>query len=97
MEWCVRFLRSSYFNNLPIPQIRNQLGAELLTGNQPIAPSNPMDLELLSVAVPVAHYVLADRKMSERIKRLAIDKAWHAEIYSMSDIDGLFERLERLR
>jgi hypothetical protein len=35
--------------------------------------------------------------MYDRIKRLGIHKEWGTEVYSMSDIDGLFERLERLR
>lgn len=91
------FFCSSYFNNLPIARIHAQLGADLLTGNQPILSGDMMDVELLSVALPVAHYVLADWKMCERIKRLGIDKDWNTEVYSMSGIDALFERLERLR
>jgi hypothetical protein len=88
---------SDYFNNLPTPRIGNQLGADLLTGNQTILSGDVMDVGLLSVAIPACHYVLTDRRMSDRIRRLGIDKDWHTEVYSMSDIDGLFERLERLR
>ena len=91
------FFCSSYFNYLPVPRIHGQLGADLLTGNQPILSGDPMDVELLSVAVPVSHFVLTDRRMSERLKRLGIDQEWRTEVYSMSDIDTLFERLERLR
>jgi hypothetical protein len=88
---------SSHFNNLPIVRIRCQLGADLLTGNQPILSGDVMDVELLSVAIPVAHYVLTDRRMSNRIARLGIDREWNTEIYSISDAEGLFERLEGLR
>ncbi len=56
-----------------------------------------MDVELLSAAIPVSHYVLTDKKMSDRIKRLRIDNDWNTEVYSMSEIDGLFERLVRLQ
>ena len=73
------------------------MGADLLTGTQPILPGDMMDVELLSVAIPVAYYVLADRKMAERIKRLGIDREWNTEVYSMADIDALFEPLEVLR
>jgi hypothetical protein len=38
------FFCSSYFSNLPIARIRNQLGTELLTRNQPIRPSDPFPL-----------------------------------------------------
>jgi hypothetical protein len=53
-----------------------------------------MDVELLSVAIPVSHYVPTDKRMSERIKRLGIDKEWGNEVYSMSDVDGFFGKLE---
>ncbi len=91
------FFCSRYFNNLPVARIHAQLGADLLTGNQPILPGDMMDVELMGVAIPVAHWVLTDKKMSERIKRLGVDAEWHTEVYSMAEIDQLFDRLERLR
>jgi hypothetical protein len=97
LEGIHKYFCSSYFNNLPVPRIRAQLGADLLTGNQPILPGDMMDVELLSIAIPVAQFVLTDKKMSDRIKRHRIDTDWGSEVYSMSDIDGLFERLETLR
>jgi len=92
-----RYFCSSYFNELPVARIREQLGADLLTGNQPILTGDMMDVELLSVAIPVSHFVLTDKRMSERIKRRGIDKDWGTEVYSMADIDGLFGKLEALR
>lgn len=92
-----KFFCSSYFNNLPIARIHAQMGADLLTGNQAILSGDMMDVELLSVAVPVSHFVLTDKKMADRIKRLGIDKDWKTEVFSMSEINGLFERLEALR
>jgi hypothetical protein len=92
-----KFFCSSYFNNLPIARIHAQMVADLLTGNQAILSGDMMDVELLSVAVPVSHFVLTDKKMAVRIKRLGIDKDWNTEVFSMSEIDGLFERLEALR
>jgi hypothetical protein len=91
------FFCSDYFNNLPIVRIRCQLAADLLTGGQPISSGDAMDVELLSVAVPISQYVLTDRRMTERIRRLGIDKEWGTEVYSMSDIDVLFGKLEALR
>jgi hypothetical protein len=91
------FFCSPYFNELPLPYIACRLGAELLTGNEPIATGDSKDIDLLSVALPVAHYVLTDRRMEQRIKKLGLDEMFHAEVFSMSTVDGLFGRLERLR
>ena len=54
-------------------------------------------LRWVSVAIPACHFVVTDRRQCDRIKRRGIDKEWGTEVYSMSDIDGLFERLETLR
>ncbi len=97
LEGLHTYFCSDYFNNLPTPRIGNQLGADLLTGNQTILSGDVMDVGLLSVAVPACHYVLTDRRMSDRIRRRGIDKEWGTEVYSMSDIDGLFEHLEGSR
>jgi len=92
-----KFFRSPYFGELPLPYISCRIGAELLTGNEPIAPSDSMDVELLSVALPAAHYVLTDRRMELRIKKLHLDEICRTEVYSMATIDGLFRQLEKLR
>lgn len=97
LEGVHRFFCSSYFNNLPVARIREQLCADLLTGNQPVLSGDMMDVELLSIAIPVSHFVLTDKKMADRIKRRGIDIDWGAEVYSMSDIDILFKKLEALR
>jgi len=47
-----KFFCSPYFSELPLPFIGCRLNAELLTGNEPIAPSDPMDVGLLEVALP---------------------------------------------
>lgn len=92
-----KFFRSTHFTELPLPFISCRLGADLLTGNEPIAASDPMDVELLSVALPVAHYVLTDRRMEQRIKELSLDKYCGTAVYSMPTIDGLFAQLEGLK
>lgn len=91
------FFCSSYFHNLPTPRIRQQLGADLLTGNQTILSGDMMDVEMLSVAIPVAHFVLTDKKMADRIRRRGIHEEWGTGVYSLSEISGLFEKLEALR
>jgi hypothetical protein len=97
LEGLQNYFCSDYYNNLPTPKIGNQLGADLLTGNAVIQSSDVMDVGLLSVAIPACHFVVTDRRQCDRVKRRGIDKEWGTEVYSMSDIDGLFERLEKLR
>ena len=92
-----KFFCSTHFSELPLPFISCRLNANLLTGNEPVAPGDPMDVELLSVALPVAHFVLADRRMELRIKQLGLGRKCGTGVYSMSTIDGLFAELERLK
>lgn len=55
-----------------------------------------MDVELLSVAIPVSHYVVTDKRMEQRVKRLGLDLRWGTKVYSMSSIENLFVELEQL-
>ena len=52
-----------------------------------------MDTELLSVAIPIIHFVLADRTMEVRIKRRKIDEEWNTRVFSMKTVDDLFHCL----
>jgi hypothetical protein len=56
-----------------------------------------MDIELLEVGLPVSHFVLTDRRMELRIKRLGLDTKCGTQVYSMATIGGLFDRLEKLK
>jgi hypothetical protein len=91
------FFHSAHFAELPSPFASCRLNAELLTGNEPIVPGDEMDVALLSVALAVSHYVVADKRMSLRIKKLGLDSKYDAQVFSMSTIDDLFVQLERLK
>lgn len=91
------FLTSEYVKSLPIVKISSQLYADLVTGNQPILSGDSMDVELLSMAVPLAQFVLTDKKMENRIKRLGIDVEWNTKVFSMSTVEGLFIELAALQ
>lgn len=90
------FLVSDYFCELPAVKISSQLHAKLVTDDRPIEPGDSMDVEHLSLAIPLAHFVLADRKMVKRIEELGIDKEWNAKVFSESTIESLFAELERI-
>ncbi len=90
------FICSDYYHRLPVNRIGRQLGAELLTSEQPILSGDSMDVEMLSVALPIAHFVLTDKKMETRLKKLHIDSDHKTRVFSMSSVDGLFSELEEL-
>ena len=96
IEGLFDFLRSYHIAALPIWNVKAKLSADLMTRTEPISSSDPMDVELLSIAVPVAHFVLADRNMEMRVKRLGIDQEWGTQVFSMRSIDSLFAELEHL-
>lgn len=91
------FLISDYTTSLPIIEIGAQLFADLVTRNQPIISGDSTDVEQLSGAIPLAQFVLTDRKMENRVKRLRIDQKWGTKVFSMSTVDGLFAELAALQ
>jgi len=90
------FFVSDYFYELPATKISSQLYATLVTDNRPIEHGDSMDVKHLSLAIPMAHFVLTDRKMANRIADLGIDEEWNALVFSESSIESLFEKLEEI-
>jgi hypothetical protein len=90
------FFISDYFYGLPVTKISSQLNAKLVTDNRPIEHGDSMDVTHLSLAIPIAHFVLTDRKMANRITELGIDKEWNASVFSESTIEDLFAELEKI-
>ena len=86
------FFCSRYFNNLPITRVHSQLGAELLTGNQPILPGDMMDVELMGVAIPRSS-LRADRQEDVGTNKKARDRQ-RMEYGAL--FDGRHRRLVRL-
>jgi hypothetical protein len=107
-EWCrltrrfadweglCNFFVSDCFYDLPATKISSQLYAKLVTDNRPIEHGDSMDVKHLSLAIPMAHFVLTDRKMANRIADLGIDKEWDALVFSESSIEALFAQLEEI-
>lgn len=92
-----KFMVSDWVKSLPAIRIGAQLFADLVTGNQRVMPGDPADVNLLSTAIPVAHFVLTDKRMERRIKRIGVDREWNTKVYSMSTVDDLFSELESLQ
>jgi len=90
------FFVSDYFYELPVVKISSQLNAKLVTDSRPIEHGDSMDVKHLSLAIPLAHFILTDRKMANRITELGVDKEWNTTVFSESTIDGLFAELEKI-
>lgn len=90
------FFTSDDFYHLPIVRISSQLYAKLVTDSRPIEQGDSMDVKHLSMALPLAHFVLTDRKMANRIEELGINTEWNTKVFSESTIDNLFAELEKL-
>jgi hypothetical protein len=61
-----------------------------------VKPSDSMDIRLLSVAIPVAHYVFTDKNMESRIKDRKIDQEWGTRVFSVRTVKDLLTQLENL-
>lgn len=97
LEGLCNFFRSSYYRNLPDAKIASQLYADILTAKQrEVRPSDSMDIRLLSVAIPVAHYVFTDKDMENRIKNRKIDQEWGTQVFSVRTVKDLLTQLENL-
>jgi len=79
---CLCHLRLAARSAFPSP---SRLGAFTRDGL-----SGEMDTELLSVAIPISHFVLADRTMDVRFKRRKTDEEWNTRVFSMKTVDDLF-------
>jgi hypothetical protein len=90
------FLTSGCFCELPAVTISSQLHAKLVTDDRPLESGDSIDVNHLSLAIPMAHFVLADRKMANRIADLGIDRQWSAKVFSESTIESLFAELESI-
>ena len=90
------FFISDYFYGLPVVRISSQLHAKLVTDNRSIESGDSMDVKHLSMAIPLAHFVLTDRTMANRIMELEIDREWNTKVFSESTIDDLFSELEKV-
>lgn len=93
----LRFFASEHYAALPTTRIPAQIIADITTDpGREIQASDSMDGQLLSIAIPISNFVVTDKSMAARIKRLGIDREWNTEVFSLSSIGSLFDRLRGL-
>jgi len=89
-------LESPYYLATPGKAIRTTLYADILTSSSEVDASDPADIDFLAVALPAAHFVLADRAMAHRLLKHRLGERWGAEVFSIGSIGPLMDRLEAL-
>jgi hypothetical protein len=87
------FMRSPYYWELPIQDISCRLSADLLVKHFPIKSGDSQDIQHLATAIPVAHFVVADKAMVDRCERLGIGKKWNTKLFSSRTLDDLSEEV----
>ncbi|MCY9664216.1 hypothetical protein M5X11_04390 [Paenibacillus alginolyticus] len=93
----LEFLKSVEYKNLPFVDINARMTADLFISKRKLIDSgDPTDISNISTLLPFCNYVLTDKDQMNRIKRLNIDKKYDTYVYSMSNIDELFDKLETL-
>jgi hypothetical protein len=90
------FMRSPYYWELPIQDISCRLSADLTVKHFPIKSGDHMDIQHLSMAIPVAHYVVADKAMVDRCERLGISEKWKTKLFATRTLDTLSDEIENL-
>ncbi|MGA2456104.1 MAG: hypothetical protein ABSF85_00820 [Terriglobales bacterium] len=87
------FMRSPYYWELPIQDISCRLSADLLVKDFRIKSGDGQDIQHLATAIPVAHFVVADKAMVDRCERLGIGKKWNAKLFSNRMLDDLSDEV----
>jgi hypothetical protein len=90
------YMRSAYYYELPPIDIASRLYADLMANKQPIKSGDNQDVQHLAYAIPVAHFVVTDKGMADRCRRLDIGRKWSTRIFSSSTLDELLEELAAL-
>jgi hypothetical protein len=90
------FMRSPYYWELPIEDIACRLSADLLVRHSQVKTGDYHDITHMATAIPVAHYVVADKAMVDRCERLGIRSKWNTKLFSTKTLDNLCEEFEGL-
>ena len=96
IERFTRFFSLPYFLSLPVWEIATLLHADSITGPTKLQKSDPKDAEFISAVLPIASYILTDRRRANRIRALGLHSRWQAQVFSMEDSKRLISCLESL-
>jgi hypothetical protein len=91
-----RFLDSPYCMNVPKSEIEAEIFADVMVSPLPIESGDLHDVGHLSIALPVARFVLTDARMRDRLRRLKLDQRWSVNVFSIKTLGDLVRTIEKL-
>ncbi|NJM55806.1 MAG: hypothetical protein HC841_07875, partial [Verrucomicrobiae bacterium] len=68
-----KFFASEHFLSLPYNDIRDRLLAEILTARRPVLRSDSMDVSHMSLALPIATWIVTEKSLAHRVRQLKLD------------------------
>jgi len=91
-----RFFDSEHFRALPQQDIQSRVYAALMTQREPIKSGDAGDVDHLALVLPIATFVLTDKRMERRLYDLGLDEKWGARVFSLASTDQLISALDAL-
>ncbi|MBT9555756.1 MAG: hypothetical protein IV100_06985 [Myxococcales bacterium] len=89
------FIASGHYKAIPAVDIYANLYADVLTGGA-IDDGDATDIDHLASVIPYCNYVLTDKKMRRRVRRLGLDSKYGTQVFAMADTVELISELEAL-
>ena len=90
------FMNSPYYWQLPIQDVACRLSADIIVQKHEIGLGDNQDIQHLSTAIPVAHFVVTDNAMFDRCRRLKLGDKWNTKIYATRTLDDLSDEIAAL-
>lgn len=95
-EGLFQFLLSDYHNQVPSIEIMCNLFAKILTGTTPVRPSDSMDIQQLSCALPFFDIIITDKTMKDHIETLGFHEKYNTQIFALKNFDEIKQIFENL-
>lgn len=96
IEVLMNFYNSEYYRNMPVVDIQAKLYAKALTHEGKIKSGDVKDIINISSMAVYFNVLLVDNTMKNRVKELLIDKDYDFQIFSIKDIDEIYEYFNSL-
>ena len=83
------------YEQIPFVNVGTRLLAELVSGNEAVSPGDVMDIHHMSTILPYASYVVADKRVRNRLEeRTQLMKDHPAKLLKWTDVLPLLESLD---
>jgi len=92
----LEFLLSDIYTQTPHIDINCRLLADIVTSPKEFQSGDTQDVSNISLYLPYCNYMITDRALKNRVRRLHLDDKYQTKIYSMNDIEELIKEIELL-